>query len=510
MFNKKLPIRQLIGLILCLMCAQLHAMTLETKDNILYATGHVGDDYVAFEAAFKNPAIDTLVLVDSPGGDMWNGMHIGRMIAAKGIKTVAAGYCISACSMLFIAGKERQFSNSHPPARTYLGIHGPHNKYTKVVSPEFATEIYAFFKQQIGGRFNHTVINQALYNMSDSSGLLRVFDVGRSPVRPPVQCPSSQAPSADCTQYKALDAYQLGIVTSSQLETLELPTAMAPVLSLYGKPLSQAFDNYPAFLALTAKARCDTFSCEHDLPRLHAAEPFNALALAMEGDGIGYADQQSSAERAFIRALSTCNFPSVSRAKLCEVQTVNGMDVRPLYAAAAEQNVKGIKELTVPPLVYYADEEYGGTFTKADGLRTEKWRDITPKSLDGISGMGTQALAKWLQAAKAPILVDAAGYLGETLPTALVLANGGFAFENRERERQCQWRFEQLMDVLAPKRDEPVVFFCMGRESWFSVNAALRAKAMGYTQVFWYRGGMEAWKKANLPVVQSLPRAALT
>lgn len=49
----------------------------------------------------------------------------------------------------------------------------------------------------------------------------------------------------------------------------------------------------------------------------------------------------------------------------------------------------------------------------------------------------------------------------------------------------------------------PVVFFCMGARCWESYNAVLRAATMGYTNLYWYRGGLEAWQAAGLPM-QSL------
>jgi PQQ-dependent catabolism-associated CXXCW motif protein len=44
-----------------------------------------------------------------------------------------------------------------------------------------------------------------------------------------------------------------------------------------------------------------------------------------------------------------------------------------------------------------------------------------------------------------------------------------------------------------------LVFFCQGSQCWESYNASLRAINLGYTNVYWYRGGLAAWSEANLP-----------
>jgi len=43
----------------------------------------------------------------------------------------------------------------------------------------------------------------------------------------------------------------------------------------------------------------------------------------------------------------------------------------------------------------------------------------------------------------------------------------------------------------------PIVFYCAGSECWESYNATLRAEAMGFSNVFWYRGGMAAWNQST-------------
>jgi PQQ-dependent catabolism-associated CXXCW motif protein len=59
-----------------------------------------------------------------------------------------------------------------------------------------------------------------------------------------------------------------------------------------------------------------------------------------------------------------------------------------------------------------------------------------------------------------------------------------------------------LQQVTGGKKDTPLVFYCASVECWMSYNAALRAVNLGYTQVFWYRGGIEAWQAAGHSVQQ--------
>ncbi len=92
-----------------------HAMTIETRGNTVYATGELGDDYVKFKEAFAQPGIKRVVFVNSPGGDLWNSMHIGHLIRERGLDTVAAGYCVSGCTVMFMGGKERSFSDAFRP-----------------------------------------------------------------------------------------------------------------------------------------------------------------------------------------------------------------------------------------------------------------------------------------------------------------------------------------------------------------------------------------------------------
>ncbi len=56
-----------------------------------------------------------------------------------------------------------------------------------------------------------------------------------------------------------------------------------------------------------------------------------------------------------------------------------------------------------------------------------------------------------------------------------------------------------LQSVTQGNKQMPLVFYCQSNHCWLSYNAALRAIKLGYTQVLWYRGGIEAWEQAGLP-----------
>lgn len=61
---------------------------------------------------------------------------------------------------------------------------------------------------------------------------------------------------------------------------------------------------------------------------------------------------------------------------------------------------------------------------------------------------------------------------------------------------------EALQTLTGGRRDRPLVFFCAGAACWESYNAVLRARAAGYTQLYWYRGGLASWSEARLPMQQ--------
>ena len=51
-----------------------------------------------------------------------------------------------------------------------------------------------------------------------------------------------------------------------------------------------------------------------------------------------------------------------------------------------------------------------------------------------------------------------------------------------------------------PAKASPVVFYCNGPKCRRSDNAVVIARDCGYSNIYWFRGGIEAWKASNYPV----------
>jgi hypothetical protein len=124
-----MPIRSLLTALALTVALPVHApraMQMQVAGNQLIMSGDVvGDEppQVA-DILAKNPAIDTVILRNSRGGNIPAGYNIGEVFRAKGLRTAVSGYCNSSCSRMFLGGKERVFTSDYAPPSTYLGFHG--------------------------------------------------------------------------------------------------------------------------------------------------------------------------------------------------------------------------------------------------------------------------------------------------------------------------------------------------------------------------------------------------
>jgi rhodanese-related sulfurtransferase len=492
------------------------AMTLERVNHDLYATGPTVDqDFLNFKDAFAKGGIERLILVNGPGGDLWTGMQIARMVREAKIKTVASGQCMSACSLIFMGGQERSFGTGHLPRMTLIGIHGAHDKDSKNVLHQAMPQMYALYKQQMGEKFDAAVINQALYDIKEASGFLRIREIQRTQEkeRTPWFCPTGQTPLDQCQLHSGKDAYTLGVVTQTETVDLQLPDSMKIKLGFFGKPL----DAPPVDFQDRADELIDTLCNGQLLCKTIGGRTFKnylnanqnkALAIGRGKTGYGVRWGVDEPGQAMMRALYNCNHAQ-NNPKLCRLVAVNDHELLPLYDEAQTQSAALLETLKVPtPALSQAERDEPGT-NAPTRLRTGNHvTGMTPKTLEGIQRWDTATLVQALKQRERPVVIDAAAF-GPVIPSALNLIHSGLAFEDPQQEAAYAERFRHMLLAAAPNLNQAVVFYCASSECWLSVNAAMRARQLGYTHVIWYRGGIHAWMQAGLPTVGRVPVAVL-
>jgi adenylate cyclase len=144
------------------------------------------------------------------------------------------------------------------------------------------------------------------------------------------------------------------------------------------------------------------------------------------------------------------------------------------------------------------DADFG---VPADGVLRDDIAGFTPKDAAGARTIRTPELSRLLAEAR-PIVIDTVSYTwGLSIPRAVGLrfAGLGGSFTDAAQDRLRS----KMRELTAGDLDKPIVAVGWNSERFDGRNLALRLVALGFTSVYWYRGGREAWE------VNSLPEAAL-
>jgi hypothetical protein len=103
------------------------AMDAKVVGDQLILSGPVisGDLDKIRDALAASPAISTVILRNSPGGDIATGYRTGELFREKGLRTAVSGYCYSSCSRMFLGGQVRIFTDDMPLERTNSWLSRP-------------------------------------------------------------------------------------------------------------------------------------------------------------------------------------------------------------------------------------------------------------------------------------------------------------------------------------------------------------------------------------------------
>ena len=207
------------------------AMQIQRMDSDVFVSGDiVVNDDLRLRAEFESAPVKRLILVNSRGGHLSASLAMARWLTTQSITTLAVGPCLSACSLIFMAGKERMYATGYEPRFTVIGIHGPSLPQTGQLLPERAGEMLAFYKERMGEKYDEALLHTALYGMKDASGFVLIREMARNASRDRItlHCPTSGTPRWQCTEYPRLDAFTLGLVTATDTVSVQLPDSMRP------------------------------------------------------------------------------------------------------------------------------------------------------------------------------------------------------------------------------------------------------------------------------------------
>jgi tetratricopeptide (TPR) repeat protein len=221
-----------------------------------------------------------------------------------------------------------------------------------------------------------------------------------------------------------------------------------------------------------------------------AVSPYDDGNRAFIHRGLAAAYARSGRMAEAKRALAEAN-------RLRRYDTVRSQSPGPPFHPVLAEQIRGIQaSLRVVGTRDHADEDADFGVPDDDRLHSEA-AGPTPTSAPGARTIRTAELVRLL-AASSPLVIDTAQYLwGRSIPGAVGLRfsglGGSLGDEAQDRLRR------KMTELSGGDLARPIVVVSWNSERFDGRNLALRLVALGYTQVWWYRGGREAWEVADLP-----------
>jgi hypothetical protein len=170
--------------------------------------------------------------------------------------------------------------------------------------------------------------------------------------------------------------------------------------------------------------------------------------------------------------------------------------VRSTWIGSLEQSERYRAALRLAGLRDHAEEDadFG---VPADGHLHDRIRGLTPTTAPGAATIRTAELRRLLDDRK-PIVIDTQWLpTGQSIPGAYAVRDAGLGggMSDAMQDHLRKKVFEFTKGDFAT----PVVAVGWNSEAFDGYNLTLRLVALGYTNVYWYRSGVEAWQVAGLP-----------
>jgi rhodanese-related sulfurtransferase len=116
---------------------------------------------------------------------------------------------------------------------------------------------------------------------------------------------------------------------------------------------------------------------------------------------------------------------------------------------------------------------------------------VSPETIDGIVNVDADGLIEKIMEIEALVLIDSRitadrkeGYIEGSVSLPDI-------------ETTCD-----TLEAILENGSTPALFYCNGVKCGRSARAAQIALDCGYTEIYWYRNGMEEWQEKQYPLVQ--------
>ena len=148
-----------------------------------------------------------------------------------------------------------------------------------------------------------------------------------------------------------------------------------------------------------------------------------------------------------------------------------------------------------PQITAFETRDFG--VSPQNSLRQGQFHAPTPTAVPGGHLLTTQVLVQAMNDGTQMVVIDVLGgpYGLPNAFSAPALSYAG-SFNDRTQQQANSW----LHQITGGDRNLPIVIYCSDPMCWLSYNASLRTIAAGYQQVYWYRGGLQAWQMVGLPM----------
>lgn len=156
------------------------------------------------------------------------------------------------------------------------------------------------------------------------------------------------------------------------------------------------------------------------------------------------------------------------------------------------------------------------TVDEPDHYRLDEYRKPVPATLKGAKVLsGEDASTMWTEGKAVFIDVYPHAPKPPNLPAGTIwrepqhfsiekakwLPNIGYGNLSADTEAYFKSHLESFS---GGDKGKALVFFCV-RNCWMSWNAAKRALTYGYTNVYWFSEGTDAWQEIGQPIEQATP-----